>query len=257
MYPANSGSTFMVQQFLTGTGRFDKSEFGRASLDIPGPGMDTELVFLAKKYGVLSNSYTVELIDPGGTTAPLALSLVGNAVRIQLQRVAGAIVTTAPDAANLINSSTIPGFPLWCDPAYPAGVDPLGAAGPLPLTGGEDPTEIQSPYQYKWQRDNLNGGMFYFEQAEPVFLRKFGATMDGIVGPTEISLWAVNMTKGGRVLTFEKVRIFTFILDVDKPDIAFTDVREPLLPNQCYLVECNLAGLVQLFVRRESYFPYV
>jgi len=258
MYPSNSGSTFLVQQVISGTGTFSKTEFGRASLVVPGPSSpDTELTFRAKKYGTLSNGYTVELFDAGGTTVPLLLTLTGNAIKVQLQRVAGAIVTVAPDVANLINSTKIAGFPVVCDPTDPGGIAPLAAASATNLVDGEDPGETQTPYQYKWSRDNLDGGMFYFEHEEPVFLRKFGAVVSGITGPTEISLWAANMTKGGTVIESEKIRVFTFILDIDKPDISFTDVREPLLPNQCYLVECALPGLVQMYVRRESYFPYV
>ena len=66
-----------------------------ASLTTALAGANNDLVFTAKDGGQWGNSIQVEYIDPGGTSATLAVSVLGFVVSVSLGRAASAIDTTA------------------------------------------------------------------------------------------------------------------------------------------------------------------
>ena len=67
----------------------------KASLTTALAGANNDLVFTAKSGGQWGNSIQVEYIDPGGTSATLAVTVRGFVVSVSLGRTASAIDTTA------------------------------------------------------------------------------------------------------------------------------------------------------------------
>lgn len=83
-----------------------------AALVVDPAGADNSLTFTAKNPGVQGNDITIQYVDPGGTTAALAVTVNGKQIVVHLGRAASAINTTAtllkaaidgnPAAANLV-----------------------------------------------------------------------------------------------------------------------------------------------------------
>lgn len=69
----------------------------QASLAVNPAGDDNGLIFTARAYGAEGNEITVAYVDPGGTTASLAVSVFRQAITVSLARAANAITTTAAE----------------------------------------------------------------------------------------------------------------------------------------------------------------
>jgi hypothetical protein len=77
----------------------------KASLTTALAGTNNDLVFTAKSGGQWGNSIQVEYIDPGGTSATLAVTVRGFVVSVSLGRTASAIDTTATALKTAVDAS--------------------------------------------------------------------------------------------------------------------------------------------------------
>jgi hypothetical protein len=261
MYPINNGGTFLVQQAVP-AGVFDGTEVGRAGLAFDGPAApDSRVLVRARRYGTAANAYGVVLADPGTTGTTLRVEQAGTTITVRLVRTGGGISTTAAEVAAAINAKAraTPGFPLVAD-ADPNGTGAgVVAAAPLtPLTGGLDPgTWDDVRGHYKWTFAG-NGGLFYFEQEEAVFLRQVHVNLTIAPGASHVvRLWIVNLTPGLAPIPGERGPLIEGVTCTDtSPAFGVTDVRAPVLPGQALLVEADAPGIVTCYVRREARFPY-
>lgn len=260
MYLLSNGSTFLVQQAMAvvpGTSVFNGTEYGRASLAVPGGAANQSLWFRAKRYGASANSIMVALVNPGGTLATTTATLTGTLVEVRLRTTAGVVQATAAEVAAAVNAVALYGFPVVADyDRSTLGNGVVSAAAGVLLTGGVNPRVEGQQSQFKWDLPlNQNGGLFYFEQEVPIVIRQMGADFPTIAGPTPFKIWIVNMTPGLGFYTAEKVPLFERVLDAGGlGDIGFSDGRSPLLPNQALRVECALPGIVTFHLRMDSGF---
>ena len=141
MYPVPDGLTFLVQQTLSGTGVFNGTEYGRASLTLfREEPANKRLWFRAKRHGAASNVLQVTLTNPGGNYAHTTARLSGNMIELRLRTVGGSIVATAKEVADTVNSLPTFAFPIVAD--YDRTTDGDALVTPVvatPLTGGSDP----------------------------------------------------------------------------------------------------------------------
>lgn len=75
-----------------------------ATANVNPAGDDNGLTFTAKSYGAAGNGITIRYADPGGTTASLAVSVVGQAITVSLARAASAITSTAAQVKTAIDA---------------------------------------------------------------------------------------------------------------------------------------------------------
>jgi hypothetical protein len=77
----------------------------QATVTINPTGDDNSLIFTARAYGAEGNGITVAYVDPGGTTAALAVSVFRQAITVSLARAASAITSTAAEILAAINAN--------------------------------------------------------------------------------------------------------------------------------------------------------
>ena len=77
----------------------------RATLAVNPTGDDNALTYTARAYGAEGNSISISYVDPGGTTAALAVSVFRQAITVSLARAASAITSTAAEVKAAIEAS--------------------------------------------------------------------------------------------------------------------------------------------------------
>lgn len=143
MYPVAVGTTFVVQQQVTGSGQFTGAEYGRARLTLSNltsdPNADVRVA--SKLLGSLSNAITIQFIDRGAGNAQTVtyLEQVGSAIRIYLRRdSSGSPLATAAEVARVINDyaryNTVPISAV----AGGTGLGLCTAVAPTALSGGKN-----------------------------------------------------------------------------------------------------------------------
>lgn len=141
MYPAALGTSFVVQQEVSGTGQFTGAEYGRARLTVPNGDVNAVVRIAARLFGNLANSLLVEFIDRGaGNTVPATfVEQAGTAIRVYLRRGAsGSPLATAAEVASVINTYTrYTSIPIAAV-AGGTGLGVCGAVAPTLLTGGRN-----------------------------------------------------------------------------------------------------------------------
>jgi len=259
MFPIQDGATFLVQQKVSGTGTFNGTPYGRASLALFGGDPSTKhLWFRARHLGVSGNIYAVHLIDPGGTTAVLDVRLAGTVLEVRLARTAGVVTSTARQVADAVNAyAATYGLPVLADyDRTTAGNTVVTPVAMTSLAGGVDPVR-DWPQQFKWApAENAHAGLFLFDHDHEVLVRQMGARMTITVDPTPFKVWIVNLTPGLAPILAERFPLFERNLTTAEPHIGFSDGKVPLLPGRGLYVECAAPGVVAFDVRRDSRFPY-
>jgi hypothetical protein len=252
-------SVVSMQQLLTGPGTYNGSYVGRASLDVGGGGALVR--YRARAYGLDGNSVTVEQFDSGApnvvpvTTVQL---LSANSVRVILRRSAGAILATADEVANAINNFRNSSNPTQQLPvvAHAGGTSVVAAAAATPLAGGADPT-IVAP-QLKFTTAGA-GGLFYFDQTDPLVIRQMECQFVGMVGAVNVSFQIANLDAGLEPIAAETATIFSGAVNVGQPFVSFADASFLLLPRQAFLVvpASPLTGMARVNVQREARFSAI
>jgi hypothetical protein len=248
------GSSACMQQVLTGTGRFTGVFMGRAMLDIgAGP---TLTRFRARQYGADGNNISVELVNAGaGAVVPATVaSLVGGVnVKVTLRRNAGAILATAAEVASAVNNYRNVSNPLQMLPVvcHAGGVGVVAASGPTSLAGGIDP-DVVTP-QYKFDLIDTNGGLFYFDQTEPISITQMECMFDAPAIADTVYFKIANLDAGLEPIAAETVTDFTATITPTQIWASFVDAPIILLPRQAFLVYgLNRKGLARVYAKRES-----
>lgn len=249
-------SVAAMQQIVGAPGAYDGSYVGRASVTF---GAGASLVRCrARRYGTDGNNLTVQLYDAGApnvVAATTATLVSANAVRVSLRRNAGALLATADEVAAAINgfrNSNNPAqqLPVVC---HSGGAGVVAAAAATALTGGLDPQLVAPLVKFT---TTANGGLFYFDQTEPLVVRQMLGKFAGMGGPVDIAVQVANLDGGLDSISAETATIFTGNVDVTQPYVSFADASFLLLPYQAVLIvpTAPLTGMVQLQVQYESAF---
>ena len=257
MYAIDLGSVILVEQNCIGTGVFDGTDFGKAKLTL-GVGI-SQVRISAFKYGTDANNLLVEFVDGGaGTTRnETVVDLSGSIYSVHLRRNPGAILATATEVALAINKAfREQNYPIV---AIAAGSGVVVPVIPTPLTGGINPVINEGETIYTYDRTNLNGGLFTFENKVPLIVRQFEAKFQAS-GLATVKFSRINLNSALEPIPSTEVPFFVWDdIDVTKPDISTSDVRVILHPYQAIKVSClpAFSGLVRIDVRKEANFPYL
>ncbi len=252
------GTTTCLQQKLSGTGVFNGSHMGRATVDLGSSG--SLVRFRARRYGADGNNLRVALVDAGAGTAVSVtnVQLVGNnLVNVNLRRTTGAIVATADEVANAVNNYLNTNNPSQQLPvvAYAPGTSVVVAAAATNLAGGLDPT-IMAP-QVKFEAANVNGGLIYFDQDVPIVVRQLECYFSDPGGSESVSFKVANLTTGLEVDASEAITIFTATVTTSQRYASFAAANFIMLPHQCLQIITSgptLSGVARVYARRESQF---
>lgn len=265
MYPLNIGETFVVQQTVTGTGVFDGTDRGRARRTITFTGGGV-IRFASRTYGAASNTYTIQMIDPGGVKTVTTVEQVTNAIRVTLRRNGGGILATPEEIAAAVNAVPDLSFPVQAYAENNTGV--ANAVGVTPLTGGANPARIENTRgsqgsYFTWEYSNLNAGFFGFENLDPIVVRALEFKAIGLPGATTLNWYSVPVVpdyavrRPSEFVVDEAIPIYTTELTTAEPFLHITDIRHILMPNEVLLLVTDTAGVAKVRLRREGRFPYL
>lgn len=141
MYPAAVGTSFVVQQEVSGSGQFNGAEYGRARATLPNGDSNAVVRVAARLFGTLANALLVELVDrgSGNTVAATTVEQVGTAIRVYLRRGAsGSPLASAAEVAAAINDyARYTSVPVTAV-AGGTGLGLCTAVAPTQLTGGRN-----------------------------------------------------------------------------------------------------------------------
>lgn len=110
-FSVSDGATVSVAAYTTALGALLTSFAGApvnavaATANVNPTGDDNALTFTARVYGAAGNGISIRYVDPGGVTAALAVSVVGQAITVSLARAASAITSTAAEVKAAIEAS--------------------------------------------------------------------------------------------------------------------------------------------------------
>lgn len=266
MYPIQSGSPFLVQQVVSGTGVFDGTEYGRTKATIPNGDPNAVVLLSSRLYGVASNNYTIAFLDagPGVTVAATTVTQVGVAISVSLRRSAGALLATAAEVASAINV-------FFTGVAATYGGTGNGVVAALAATAlnggintalGVDPS-IAGPNneRYSWYLPtNSNAGHFYFENEETIIVRQFEAIFTVPAGTYTVTVSRMNLNDNLSEIAGETVPVYVYNgLTTARPDTAFSDLGILIQPRQALKVVTSgsFPGLVRFDVRKSARYPYL
>lgn len=267
MYPIQTGQSFLVQQSVTTGGAFTGAEYGRAIGRFPfvaAPGDNTVVRISARLYGLDGNAYQLQLLDPGvGVNYPATtVTQQGSKVIVTLRRSAmGGLQATAQEVSDAINRARL-GVAAWYEGNGNGVVAPQGALAINNLASGVN-SALRGPNaeQYIWSLPtSTNGGLFYFEQEQPLLIQQFEAKFNVLSGgPYTVTVERVNLTPNLEPILPEAIPVFVWdLLTVSRPDIAIADMAVALHPQQALRVSTNtpLTGVVRFDVRRLAGYPF-
>lgn len=260
----NTGFPITIKQVVSGTGQFNGTEQGRAALTITAtsPTANNTVYIAAKQYGTLSNSITVQLVDRGSgiTVTGTTVSISGSAVSVVLRRSSGAVLATAKEVSDAINSYA--GLPLPISAGYSGtGLDLVNGTTATALTGGLDPTiDVVKPALFTWTyATNANGGFFFFENyREPLSIRLLSAAFTGVTGTNTVTFSRVDLNSRNKPISGTDIPIFTYTnITSSNPSITVSDPRTIIQPGHGLLVTTStaLVGTVQVDIQKMTGFP--
>lgn len=251
------GSSTCIQQVISGTGNFLSTlparHLGRAYLS---HGSSTaELRFRARRLGADGNSIQIRLVDTGTTQTTTLVNQVGQVVSVTLRNSGSAITATASEVADAINNWQNPLNPSLGAPlvAWAAGSGVVTALSATSLAGGLDPTIVGSQLKFTGAT-NANGGVFYFEQTEPLIIRQVEAKFTIPSGSGTVTFKIANLTPGLEIISAESISVTSAAVSNTVTEASFGDVGYILLPLQAFIVDAAYPGTARVYGRRESRF---
>jgi hypothetical protein len=253
MYPINVGKLFAVQQKVTG-GAFTGQDQGRAGVTLSAfSGGSSQLRLRARRYGLASNVYTVQLIDLGSgiNQSTTKVELVGTLIKVTLRRssVSG-ILATPTEVADAINNVLDYTFPVRAE-IIGSGSPLAQAVVPTALTGGLDPIIRANESQYIWDLGATDQGFFHFEQEEPITITQIGVKF--LTPPSaNLEIKLVNLNSAFSPITNEDPRIITHAIDSTNNDYWVSRGDYELLPQQALQVLFNASGYVTVYAIRSA-----
>jgi len=247
MYPLTLGTSFIVQQQLSGSAVFTGVDYGRSALTV-GSG-NAALTVRAKKYGAFG-PYTLQVITGTGVPAT-TVTVTGFAI----------VVRPVLNATSAQVAATINATPL-CPVLAKAGGDGTGVlltAASTSLTGGVDPTGTHD--QYKWVRTGAgnDAGLFQFENDAPgtvVVVRQAEFVFPGLGADTSLVASVVDLDDALVEISGSAVSFVRQTVNAALPDFFVSDINLLLGPRQAIKVVCPAGGLARFTVRREARYPY-
>jgi hypothetical protein len=254
----DTGTTICIQHTLSGTARFTGAHLGRAFTDF---GTGTHLVRVrARKYGADANQIGVSLIDIGApqVVANTSVRLIGNnQLQVTLRRSSAAILATADEVAAAINhylSVTNPALTQAPVVATSGGTGVVAAATMTLLTKGMDPV-IVTP-QVKFTSAVDAGGLFYFDQIEPLVVRQMECSFSDPGGTLKVAFKLANLDEGLEVISAETATLFEGTITSTQRYVSFGDANFILLPRQAFIIDAGsvVTGIARVYARRESRF---
>lgn len=254
------GSTVCIQQTLTGSGVFNGSRLGRASLSITDGSSHTVLV-QATNYGASANSITVGIVDTGAGTVvsnTFVQFLSATSILVTLKRTSGAITATAADIVNAINGYLNANNPTQQLPIVASlvanGTWAAGVAA-APLVGGIDPTIVAPMFKFT-AASTTNAGLFYFNQTQPMVVRQIECVFSTPGSSQTATISKANLDPGLSVISAETVVILSTAVTSSILNVAYVDTNIPLLPYQAILIGCpTVQGTCRVYARNEAAFP--
>lgn len=198
------------------------------------------------------NSVQIRLLDTGAVQTSTVVSQVGQVVTVTLRRSGVAITATADEVADAINNWQNPGNPAQGSPlvAWPGGTSVVTALAQTALAGGLDPEIVGSQLKFTGAT-NAAGGVFYFEQTEPLIIRQVHTKMTVPSGTGTVTFKIGNLTPGLEIIAAETITIASGAVSTSVTDTSFA---EPLvlLPRQAFIVDAAYVGCARVYARRES-----
>lgn len=256
MYPVPVGVSFLVSQRVSGTGRFNGSDHGRARSTVANVDPNAVVRLAARRYGVEANALTVEFVDRGvgNAVAATRVERAGSALRVVLRRgTGGAPLATAAEVAAAINGfAPETGNPVGA--AYGGdGTGVVSAAAPQPFAGGAAPATDRI-YSYRWAPANTDLGFFHVEQESPVLVRQLQARFTVPSGTRRLIVSRVPVNRAFEADLAEAVPLLDYAgLTTAAPDLTVSDVNWILPPGWALVAETDvsLAGVVRMDFRRD------
>lgn len=251
------GSSVCIQQIVSGTGNFVSTlpakHLGRAYLSHGSSG--AELRFRARHFGADGNNIQIRLLDTGIVQTTTMISQVGQLVTVTLRRNGSVILATAQEVADAINnwqnpSNASQGAPLV---AWAGGTSAVTALATTSLAGGLDPEIVGSQLKFTGAT-NASGGVFYFEQTEPLVIRQVETKVTVPSGTGTVSFKIANLTPGLEIIAAETITITSGAVSTSVTETSFGDTAFILLPRQAFIVDAAYVGTARVYARRESRF---
>lgn len=239
------GSTVCLQHKLSGTGVFNGSTLGYAKYTYSSGG--ASFVVRSRALGTEGNAYSIQLVNvgTGREVTTTTAKLEGVVLKVYLKRTTSAITATATEVVNAINA--LPSGNKFIAALVTAATIPAALAA-TPLTGGLDATGTAGLYKFT-PAANTAGGLFYFDQKTPWFIRGFAGSFSGVITPT-VSI--VNVDDGLNVVSGESIVVYSQSLAGSPYDFTYASIELPLLPGQALLVSAAAQGVVRVYARPEG-----
>lgn len=266
MYPIQNGRSFLVQQSVTGTGRYASAAYGRALGRFPhgaAPGDSAVVRVSSKLLGTLANAFTIAFLDAGAgvTVSTTTVNQLGSVFNVNLRRSSGALLATAQEVAAAVNAANLAIVASY-EGSGNGVVSAFTATSIGNLSVGVDPaTRGANVDQYVWSLPvDVDGGFFYFEQNEPVLVHQFEALFNvASGGPYTVTVSRTNLDANLEPIIAETIPVFVWdSLTVARPDAAFSGEAILLHPKQALVVAVTggLNGVVRFDVRKTAGYPY-
>ena len=119
----------------------------QATLTTSGGNANSHITLTHEPGGVVGNTYDLVLVDPGGATAALSVSVLGTTITVSLARAASAITTTATQLVDALNCNAVRALGITAKIKATENGSGIVAALAHPnghLTGGLDPVDYSS-----------------------------------------------------------------------------------------------------------------
>ncbi len=230
----------VLQQKLSGTGVFNGAEVGRAVRSFGSGG--SAITFKARGLGLDGNDLKIALIDPARSNPSTRVRLEGDTHKIYLEHDGSAVTATADEVAAFINSADLPFY------AANAGSGPVAAASVQNLAGGLDPdTRHSSQYRFI-AATNGNGGLFYFDQEEPVRIIAVAGRFT-LGGDTAVKVESVPLTAGLAAIEEEATTLHSGTIVQAVANFRY-DEEFVIHRDEALRVTVSAPGVVRVFFHR-------
>lgn len=260
MYPTPIGQPFTIHLAVTGSGVFDgATEFGRAKATLPNGDANAVVRCSALLYGTGPNAIQVQLVDDGAGVVRTAtvVQQTGSLIQVRLRRDLSGVLATSHEVAAAINAVS-PRLPIRAT-ANGTGSGIVSAVSATSLSGGADPKLDPAGYQFNWAvTTNNNGGLFWFEQDDPLYIRTIAGVFTGVVSPITMTIERVPLNENLEPVGSQAIPIIDAVsITSSNPKFSITDVHELVQPYQAIRVTCPAAGYVVLDVHKTTRYPFL
>jgi hypothetical protein len=230
----------VLQQKLSGTGVFNGAEVGRAARTFGSGG--SAVVFKARGLGADGNAIKVALIDPVRTNPSTRVRLEGDTHKVYLRHDGSAVAATADEVALVVNNLDLPFY------VANGGSGTVAAASVQNLTGGLDPVVRHSSQFRLNAATNAHGGLFYFDQEEPVRIIAVAGRFT-LGGDTAVKVESVPLTAGLAAIEEEATTLHSVTIAQAVANFRY-DEEFVIHRDEALRVTISAPGVVRVFFHR-------